>query len=261
MTPAMMGQFPAAALIFRKGLVSTGEVLVDVDLKPGDLFALKGTPIPQDANFDELRAKDVPKGTTLKPGNVVDPLVHYAGRTNVNFTEGGKPARMKDLSKLIDRKRQTVTSATGQLWLDYGKGVLAIGAPSAQGASGSLKAIGPVTLPDVVISSPMELGHVVAVSLDGKPISSSSKILIQVMSEEKSAGFTTEPSGALKKIVGIGQDPWMVREFAGVVRFKRPDAAKLRVTALDANGDASESVGSAAEITLRPRTLYYLVTP
>ncbi len=58
----------------------------------------------------------------------------------------------------------------------------------------------------------------------------------------------------------------MVREFEGVVRFKRPDAAKLKVTPLDANGDPAnggtpEPIGSAGEIKLRPETLYYLITP
>ncbi len=32
MSPAMMGQFPAAALIYRKGLVATGETVVDLNL-------------------------------------------------------------------------------------------------------------------------------------------------------------------------------------------------------------------------------------
>jgi hypothetical protein len=262
MSPTMMGQFPAAALVYRKGLVAPGEVLVDLELKFKDLFEPKGTLLPQDANFDELQARDVPKGTTLKPGNVIDPLVHYAGRTNVNFTEGGGPARLKDLSRLIDRRRQLVASVTGQLRLDYGKGVLAIDAPSAQGVSGALGAAGPADLKDLSISSQMELGHIVAVSLDDRPLSSSGKILLQVMSEEKNAGFRTEPVGSLlKKIVSIGQDPWMVREFEGVVRFKRPDAGRLRVTALDANGDPAGRIGSAGEIRLRAETLYYLISP
>jgi hypothetical protein len=261
MSPAMMGQFPAAALIYRKGLVSPGEVMVDLDLKLKDLFNLDGTPIPQDANFDELRAKDVPKGVTLRPGNVIDPLVHYVGRTNVNFTENGRPAKLKDLSRLIDRKRQTVASSTGQLRLDYGKGVLTIDAPSAQGVSGALGEAGSVDLKDLSISSKLELGHVVAVSLDDRPLATSAKILLQVMSEEKNSGFATQPLGPLKKIVSIGQDPWMVRELEGVVKFKRPDAARLKVTPLDANGDPAGPVGSAAEIKLRAETLYYLVTP
>ena len=100
MSPAMMGQFPAAALIYRKGLVATGDLLVDLNLKVGDLLDLQGTPMPQDAALDELRLKDVPKGTSLKPGNVIDPLVHFAGRTNVNFTDRGGPSKLKDLQAL-----------------------------------------------------------------------------------------------------------------------------------------------------------------
>ncbi len=63
MSPAMMGQFPAAALIYRQGLVRRGDVLVDLNLNVDDLLDLKGTPLPQDAALDELRLKDVPRGT------------------------------------------------------------------------------------------------------------------------------------------------------------------------------------------------------
>ncbi len=79
--PTQLGQFPAAALIYRRGLVKTGDVMADVTLDVEDLLKLGGTPLPQDAAFDELRLKDVSQGTTLKPGQRTDPLVHYVGRT------------------------------------------------------------------------------------------------------------------------------------------------------------------------------------
>ena len=44
MTPAMMGQFPAAALIFRQRLVAAGDVLVDLNLKVQDVLDLQGHP-------------------------------------------------------------------------------------------------------------------------------------------------------------------------------------------------------------------------
>src|SRR5262249_2803940 len=88
-TPTQLGQFPAAALLYRKGLVSTGDLLVNLSLKPSDLLDLKGTPLPQDASFDELRLKDVPNGSSTTTNGIIDPLVHYAGRTNVNFTDDG----------------------------------------------------------------------------------------------------------------------------------------------------------------------------
>ncbi len=229
MSPAMMGQFPAAALIYRKGLVATGDLLVDLNLKVGDLLDLKGTPLPQDAALDELRLKDVPKGTTLKPGNVIDPLVHFAGRTNVNFTDRGGPPKLKDLKPFIDRRRQVVASSTGELRLDYGKGVLTINAPAAQGISGALREAGTAELKDLTISSKLELGHIVAVSLDGKPLATSRRILLQAMSEEKPTDFRTEPApGGDKRITSIGHDPWLVKELDGVVKFKRPDAVQAQ---------------------------------
>jgi hypothetical protein len=262
MSPAMMGQFPAAALIYRKGLVATGDLLVDLNLKVDDLFNLKGTPLPQDAALDELRLKDVPRGTTLKPGNVIDPLVHFAGRTNVNFTERGGPAKLRDIKPFVDRTRRIVTSATGELRLNYQNGTLVINAPAAQGVAGMLRDLGKVTLKDLTISSKLELGQIVAVSLDDRPLATSQRILLQAMSEEKSTDFATEPApGGEKRITNIGHDPWLVKNLDGVVRFHRPDAARLKVTALDFNGDPVKSIGTASEIGLAPSTIYYLITP
>ncbi len=262
MSPAMMGQFPAAALIYRKGLVATGDLLVDLNLKIADLLDLQGTPMPQDAALDELRLRDVPKGTTLKPGNMIDPLVHLAGRTNVNFTDRGGPSKLKDLRPFIDHKRRIVASSTRQLRLDYGKGVLTIDAPAAQGISGALREAGMADLKDLTISSKLELGHIVAVSLDGKPLAASRRILLQAMSEEKPTDFGSEPApDGHKKITSIGHDPWLVKELDGVVKFKRPDASRLKVAALDFNGDPAKSMGTASEIRLAPSTIYYLITP
>jgi hypothetical protein len=231
-------------------------------LKLADILDLKGTPMPQDALLDELRLKDVPSGTSLKPGNVIDPLVHMVGRTNVNFSERGAPAVLKDLSPFVDHNRQVVTSTTGQLRLDYAKGVLTIDAPSAQAVSGALRAAGTTELKDLEVSSKLELGHIVAVALDDKPLAQSSRILLQVMSEEKNSDFATQPTqGGQQRITNIGHDPWLAREIDGLVKLKRPDAERLKVVALDWNGDPVKAVGNASAIRLLPTTLYYLITP
>jgi hypothetical protein len=260
MSPGLMGQFPAAALLFRKGLVSEGDLLVDLNLSLENLYDLQGTPLPQDANLDELRLKDVPEGTTLKPGNVIDPLVHFAGRTNVSFSEKGAPPKLKDLRSHIDHAGKTVFSTNRQLRLDYGRGVLTIDAPAAQGVSGMLSEVGAVELTDLVVTSHMELGHIIAVSLDDQPIAKSRKILLQVMSEEKPFAMqTTALPGGMKQIVSIGRDPWMVKQFEGSIRLKRPDAAKLKVTALDENGEPLRSIEGAETVKLGSTILYYLI--
>ena len=261
MSPDNMGQFPAAALIFREGLISPGDLLVDLNLKIGDLLDLKGTPMPQDAALDALRLKDVPTGTVLKANSIIDPLTHYAGRTSVHFTSTGGAPKLIDLSPYIDHAAQTVVSTNGQLRLDYGKGILTINAPAAQGVSGNLKEAGATETKDLTITSDLDLAHVIVVSLDGKPLATSDRILLQVMSENVPSGFRTEPAGnGLKKILDIGRDPWRVKDLSGTVKFKRADAGSMKVTALDFNGYPGKTTGTAAEIRLSPETVYYLIT-
>jgi hypothetical protein len=260
MSPAMMGQFPAAALIYRRGLVRSGEVVARIDLNLESLARLEGTPLPQDAALDELRLKDIPVGAELKPGSRMDPLVHYAGRVDVRFVNSPGSAKVLDLKPLINHQAQTVTSTTRELKLDYGKGALVINAAHAQGVSGLLAAQNRVETDDLVIVSEMELGHIIAVSLDGQPLKSAGKILLQVMSEEKPSGFQTEKTGeGIRKITALGTDPWLVKNLSGTVTFKRADAAQLKVTALDFNGYPRESAGSGVNLRLQPSTVYYLI--
>jgi hypothetical protein len=262
-TPAMLGQFPAAALLYRKGYVATGAVLAEVALNTNDLTHLKGTPLPQDAALDELRLKDVPQDADVKPGQRLDPLLHFAGRSRVTFTD--QPGRVKasDLRPFIDHAAQTVASTTGELKLDYGKGLLLINSPKAQGASGALNSAGKIKLKALTIVSDLDLAHIIAVSLDDKPLTESRKILLQVMSEERASGFETEPVNAgTKRITNICHDPWQVKNLGGTVTFDRPDAAKLKATPLDFTGrPVGPPAGPAKEIKLLPKTLYYLIQP
>jgi hypothetical protein len=70
----------------------------------------------------------------------------------------------------------------------------------------------------------------------------------------------TEPvKEGVKKIVNIGQDPWLVKQISGTVKFKRADAGAMKVTALDQNGYSGKAMGSAAEIKLDGGTVYYVI--
>jgi hypothetical protein len=257
----MLGQFPAAALIYRRGLVSPGKVLAEVQLNKAELLRLQGTPLAQEASFDELRLKDVPKGTDVKPGQQLDPLLHYAGRAQVTFTDKPGSVKSVDLAPYVDHKSQKVTSTTGELKLDYGKGLLVINASRVQGASGALNSASKIELPALTIETELELAHIVAVSLDDKPLEASQRILLQVNSEEQATGFATERAGeGVKRITNIGKDPWQLRRFSGTVRFRRANAERLKVTPLDFNGYPTEPSGNASSVELKPATLYYLTS-
>jgi hypothetical protein len=139
--------------------------------------------------------------------------------------------------------------------------VLTLNAPRAQGVSGALNEAGKVELRDLTISSELDLAHIVAVALDDRPLATSQRILLQVMSEERASGFETETvSATVKRIKNIGRDPWQVKNLAGTVAFKRADAGRLKVTALDFNGRPTGDAGPATGIQLKPATIYYLVT-
>jgi hypothetical protein len=196
----------------------------------------------------------------VKPGQRIDPLIHYVGRAEVQFSTEPYAVTLADTRGLTDRQRQTVTSATRELALDYGRGLLTLQAAKAQGACGTLRAAGTMELPDVTVRADMEVGAVVVVPLDNQPIAKSRRLLLQAMSEERPTGFQVESAGAgTNRIVNIGRDPWQMRALAGEVRFKRPDAARLKVTALDANGYPVAESGDARRITLRKDTIYYYV--
>jgi hypothetical protein len=261
-SPAMMGQFPAASLLYRQGLVATGDTVATIKLNVKELENLRGTPLPQDASFDELRLQDVQ--TDGKPNNQsqrIDPLVHYVGRSRVLFSDEPPTVSLKSMDRYVDRKAQTVQSVTGELKLDYGNGALVIDAPRAQGVGGNLATIGEVRLSDMIVQSPLDLIHIIAVPLDGEPLAKSGRILLQVMSEERTSGFATEgiADGRLK-ITEIGKNPWQVRPCVGTVKFTRSDAASLKVRRLDHSGRIDSEHGTADSIVLNSTTLYYLIS-
>ncbi|PTY02290.1 hypothetical protein DB346_09260 [Verrucomicrobia bacterium LW23] len=266
MSPTQFGQFPAAALIYRQGLVKTGDLMADLPLKTADALALAGTPLVQKENLDELRKADVTGngvGTESTLRAPVDPLIHLVGRANVSISDAGGPTVRKDLAPYINHAANTVASSTGELLLDYGKGTLSINAPAAQGCVGNLKDSGTLELRDLSITSTLDLISIVAVALDGKPLATSGRILVQAMTEEKPSGWAVEPAGVgTMRITSIGQDPWLIREIQGAIKFRRPDAAQLRVTALDLNGypvGSATPLGASAQLELKASTAYYLL--
>lgn len=256
MAPSQMAQFPATALIYRRGLVKTGAALAKVNLNMHDLLNLQGTPLPQDANLDELRLKDVPAGGELKPGQRIDPLIHYVGRAEVSFSDAPSKTELKDLSALIDHAKQRVRSSTGELELDYGKGLLKMNAPGAQGVSGDLRGES-IALRDVTIQSDLDNGHILVVALDDQPLDQSKRMLLQIMSEEKASGFQAEAAtNGLKKIVDIGRDPWLIKDLQARITLKK--AAQFQ--RLDFNGYPVGEKQTGNNIEAPRDAIYLLLT-
>ena len=259
--PSVLGQSPAAALIFRKGLVKTAPVVVEANLKLTNLLSLQGAPVSAPMNLDALRAADLPSGQTKALDTLpsLDPLAYLVGQVRANISEAGAPSKLGSLAG-IDRQRKVVKSATSELIWNWGSGRAVIAAPQVNALTGFLADAGTVTLPGMTVTSQLEYGTITLVSLDGQPLATSKKLLLQVMSEDKNWGWKTAPGEkGLQRIESLGGAPILVKHLNGTIALTRPDAASLNVTALDTNSYPVAKVGNAKIIRLRPDTLYYLI--
>ena len=229
--PVIAGTFPAVALAYRRGDVGETVPAIRRVLALEDLFALKGSAASAQA-FDKLRLKDVPSGGAKRGSSGLDPLSFYVGPVERVIGVDGARGGGVDLSKYIDRVKKKVTSIGRQLAWDYGKGLVTIDTPRCQGAAGFLSRAGAVALSDVTIASKNEYGAIVAISLDGKPLASSRKILIQAMTEERPFGFRAVGG----RITDLGGAPFGVKKIAADISLRLLGSTTLRASVLDENG-------------------------
>jgi hypothetical protein len=192
-SPAVMGGFPAAALMFRLGYIKQGEPVVHEERTLEGLWKRETPVIAEGRSFDPNRDRGHVVGSTeLQAG--VDPLAFLVGPVEVKF--GGDPARTRvvDLSRYIDGPNKIVKSITGEVTLDHGKGLCTLDAPRAQGACGFLARAGVIALSDVAIRARNGYAAAVLVALDDRPLSSSRRILVQVVTSARPTGWKTRAS-------------------------------------------------------------------
>jgi len=267
--PTLQGQFPAAALIYRKGYVDAGPAVVHEERRLTDVWRRRLPLIAEGGAWDPNRDKgEMPPGTPQQAP--VDPLAHLVGRVEVTYD--GDPARSKviDLDPYIDHEKQVVRSVTGQMQTDIARGVYRVSAPRAQGAAGFLGAAGPQKLADVTLDCRNAYASVVVVPLDEKPIAASRRLLVQVGTVCRPTGWTIRPLDVPRgeatvrgaRIVSVGERPWRVEKTQATVRIRNKGLSKA--TALDANGMSAGDVtarrdGDALIVTLPPDALYVCV--
>lgn len=235
MTPAALAQYPAAALIYRLGLVDPSLPVADASIALNDLLDLQG-------------------GLTG-----VDGKSRLVGRLKLRVDDTPTARPSVDLSRHIDDSRQSVTSNTGQLTLDHKNGVLTVNAPAAKSLVGFLDKAGDASLGDVSIQSAMPYGAIAVVALDGKPIADSSTLLVQIMSQQQNEGWKTD-GGTTKKITSFGTLPMLVRDFSGTITIAGD--RKWNAQRIGPNlKTLAEPMPIGNTLTLDASTPYYLLTP
>lgn len=264
-TPLGLGQSPAAAWLYRRGLVQTADVIVRVGLSASDMFSLAGSPISPAATLDQLRVADIDPshGIPATAAGRIDPLASLVGRVHVDLAADVSSSHVDALERFIDHDAHVVTSRTGELRWDYGRGQVIIDASRAQAVAGFLDRHPAVETAAVRFEMGMSYGAAIVVALDDRPLRTSTRLLLQVASEEINAGWReTEGEDGLVYIDDVGGPPLHVRAMAGIVRLQRDDLATLQATALDVNGQPTHRlVDLTAGIPLLADVLYYVIEP
>ena len=269
-TPMQLGQFPAAALIFRKDYVKRGTPAVSEKRTLDSLWRREASLITEGQAYDPNR-DEIAANTKADKFDRINPLAFLVGPVEVDFGNDGGQNTVPPLDKYIDTKAQTVRSNTGELFLDYGRGIFTLDAPQAQAATGWLSQHERITLTDIEIASKNEYSSICVVSLDAKPLRTSGNILIQIGTVCRPYGFTkvntaikqkNGPDVAGFRITNTGQYLWNVQKTQATVTLN--NSALKRAYVLDANGMvvkdfALEKSGAGRVKIALPEDALYLI--
>ncbi|MDQ8197123.1 hypothetical protein QEH56_03140 [Pelagicoccus enzymogenes] len=241
-TPDMAGQWPAAALAFRKGYIRRGKPVVQEQRSLDALWQRKSPIIAESSSFDPNRdSGDQAPDSTMEGG--VDPLAFLVGPVTMAF--GGSESDnvvMEDLDSFIERteNRERVTSETGQIILDTEANLFRVDTPHVQTMISYRPTAQELSVVSFESSGPSVSATVV--SLDGYPIVASGKLLVQVGTRTRPTGWEDEAaevdvSGEMvqaRKILSYGEAPWELETAKLKIGIKNLGIRAAQ--ALDANG-------------------------
>ena len=252
-TPSILGQFPGYALMFRRGDISEAKPVLHYQLNYNDILSLKGNKFDIDNLKDQSTLKKIPKYTT----NQLNPFALLVGKVDCYFAKKKSDKtfvyQAKDFNKYVKTKKGIIKSLTNQLYLNYKKGQLTINSPKAQAFIGFTKKKLNKQLKDVTISMDNPYGNVLVISIDNKPIATSSHIFIQAFTKEKNNGFEKEKvrNKNFYRIVKLGEFPIVVKNISAKVQFDNfTSPNSWDIWSLDANGNRMNKLTSASNDNL-----------
>ncbi|MEK7416033.1 MAG: hypothetical protein AAB263_22235, partial [Planctomycetota bacterium] len=268
-SPVIMGGWPAAAYLFRKGLVQRGKPAVHEERALDDLWKLRVPLLAEEAGFDPNRDAAISPKSNIT--STIDPTAYLVGPVEVVL--GGDPTKNRaiDLKQYVDKNAQKATSITRELVMNWGAGLCTLDAPAAAGATGFLAKAGTIKLKNVTITAKNDYATVLAVALDDQPLASSKKILVQITTRNRPNGWKVSPANFEHdkkqhqgfRIDATGEAPWNVVDTDMVITLANPGLRTA--TRLDENlystADAvTVNVGKdGIVITPAKNTMYLLV--
>jgi hypothetical protein len=270
--PQEVGMFPANALLFRLGYLKQGAPAVIERRTLESLLHRVPAAIGENKTYDPIRdAVDERTWDTEGAGDAVSRLAYLVGPVLAEYGAKEDSLKTADLGKFIDTKRKVVRSITGELAMDYRDGLFTMDAPKAQGVAGFLReAGGKFELGDVTIESTNRYAAIQLVSMDTQPLAQSGKVLIQVGTLVRPAGWTVRDAAFKQgeneiqgqQIVTTGGPPYRIANTHATITVRNPRLSKA--TLLDIGGYAAGEVAvrkgqQGLVVELPPNAMYVVL--
>ena len=217
----LIGQWPVAALMFRRG-----------DLTVGDAKVIE---FPAEKVYD-FAYHAGGRGGPL-PWSDIDPRLAAAENIRTRFVSAPDVKVPPLDTALVDEKDRTITTSTGEVLWDYGRGALFINTPRTVWAAGqyggSTARLGPVT---IRLRSP---GASVAVTSldDTKAIQDASRLFIMAVGRAYATGAVYNRTRTFVK--EHGRLPLLAEPIRGNLLIEVPGARSVRVVAYAPDGKAA----------------------
>ena len=268
-TPQQLGQFPAAALMYRRGYIRPGQPVVIERRTLQGLWNRRVPIIAEGAGYDPNRDRGA---TAIRLGarTAVSPLAFLVGPVLVSYHQRPGHNFVRNLAPYIHPRQGRVTSDTGQIQLNYHLGICTLNTTRAKGVVGFLGRKGVFNLPGLRITCRNTYASILLVSLDGLPLRTSRKILVQVGTMARPTGWKSTPATltvrgkriAGYRVISTGRNPWQVRNIKAFITLN--NAAIHTATLLTPDGFASATIplqrrGGTIQLQLPPSTLYLML--
>lgn len=270
--PGMMAGFPANALLFRKGYLKQAKPVV-IEARPWeDLWNRKAPRISDNETYgDQRNPPDLQPG--WKPvGDEINRVAFQIGAVHSKLGANSDQTLIDtdSLSRLFNPEKGEIHSSTEELVWNYRDEICTMNTPKAQGITGFLKKNGGTfTFTDLTIESQNRYATINVVSLDDRPLGSSEKVLIQVVTVNRLSGYKTkEATFAIGKgdkaynvqgeqIVRIGKPPYRIANTEVCIKIKNPKLTKA--TVLDINGYPVKTMTIKNGVVTLPSSAIYTV--
>lgn len=234
--PGIMSMMPAAALAFRRGDFAPGRKTVLIRLDEAQTYN-QGL---SDTNMTALRTLAELHRFSIAPAGT-----EPAGQADEVLTDVQK--------NFLPVPQVDVTSDTGEIYRNWEAGVQMFNTPRTQGAQGFIgiePAAGDIGLDTVSMDIQTPFASVVCSSLDGKPLSESTRILITAIGRAVTRG---------------NRFPYYTEPIVGTVRIENSNPG-MKLTALGPDGAPlaelpMQKAGAAYEVKLTAgdKTHWYLL--